>query len=216
VAPTVAELAVRVRAAGAGTTLSGFDPVVAIRPQGTKPPLFYVHPMGGNVLCYVPFAKHLPPDQPFYAFQAAGADVGTEPVRGIERIAAGYIEAMRRVQPTGPYHLGGWSFGGFVAFEMARQLHAAGERVGSLVLLDIEVLVEHDEADQGGEYRVDAHLLILERHHRPLLRQSTAERARCQARPPTLLRRRCGPYSGSRVGFNRGIALRALPRGPRR
>ncbi len=138
VAPTVAELAVRVRAAGSAP--SGFDPVVAIRPDGTKPPLFYVHPMGGNVLCYVPFARHLPPDQPFYAFQAPGADVGTEPVRGIERIAAGYVEAMRRVQPTGPYHLGGWSFGGFVAFEMARQLRAAGERVGSLLLLDTTAL----------------------------------------------------------------------------
>ncbi|MEV2199320.1 amino acid adenylation domain-containing protein [Streptomyces fradiae] len=138
VAPTVAELAGRLRAAGTGAT--GFDPLVAIRPQGKRPPLFFAHPMGGNVLCYVPFAKHLPEDQPFYAFQAAGADVGTEPVRGIEKLAAGYVEAMRRVQPTGPYHLGGWSFGGFVAFEMARQLHAAGESVGSLVVLDTTAL----------------------------------------------------------------------------
>ncbi|WP_436994928.1 amino acid adenylation domain-containing protein [Streptomyces sp. enrichment culture] len=138
VAPTVAELAGRLRSAGVAAP--GFDPLVAIRPQGTRPPLFFAHPMGGNVLCYVPFAKHLPDDQPFYAFQAAGADVGTEPVRGIERLAAGYVEAMRRVQPTGPYHLGGWSFGGFVAFEMARQLHAAGESVGSLVVLDTTAL----------------------------------------------------------------------------
>ncbi|MDT9682314.1 amino acid adenylation domain-containing protein [Streptomyces sp. TRM76323] len=138
VAPTVAELAERLRSAGTATT--GFDPLVAIRPQGTRPPLFFAHPMGGNVLCYMPFAKHLPEDQPFYAFQAAGADVGTEPVRGIERLAANYIEAMRRVQPTGPYHIGGWSFGGFVAFEMARQLHAAGESVGSLILLDTTAL----------------------------------------------------------------------------
>ncbi|GGZ38474.1 non-ribosomal peptide synthetase [Streptomyces inusitatus] len=138
VAPTVAELADRLRATG--TAPSGFDPLVAIRPEGTRPPLFFVHPMGGNVLCYVPFAKHLPPDQPFYAFQAAGTDAGTEPVRGIERLAADYIEAMRRVRPTGPYHLGGWSFGGFVAFEMARQLHAAGEDVGSLTLLDTTAL----------------------------------------------------------------------------
>ncbi|MDT0494369.1 amino acid adenylation domain-containing protein [Streptomyces griseus] len=138
VAPTVAELAGRLRSAG--TTATGFDPLVAIRPEGTRPPLFFAHPMGGNVLCYVPFAKRLPPDQPFYAFQAAGADVGTEPVRGLEQLAADYIEAMRRVRPTGPYHLGGWSFGGFVAFEMARQLHAAGERVGSLILLDTTAL----------------------------------------------------------------------------
>ncbi|MGW4360319.1 amino acid adenylation domain-containing protein [Streptomyces californicus] len=138
VAPTVAELAERLRSAGG--TSAGFDPLVAIRPEGTRPPLFFAHPMGGNVLCYVPFAKHLPPDQPFYAFQAAGADVGTEPVRGLEQLASDYIAAMRRVQPAGPYHLGGWSFGGFVAFEMARQLHAAGESVASVVLLDTTAL----------------------------------------------------------------------------
>ncbi len=96
VAPTVAELAERLRSAG---STSAFDPLVAIRPEGTQPPLFFAHPMGGNVLCYVPFAKHLPPDQPFYAFQAAGADVGTEPVRGLEQLASDYIAAMRRVQP---------------------------------------------------------------------------------------------------------------------
>lgn len=138
VAPTVAELAERLRSAG--STTAGFDPLVAIRPEGTRPPLFFAHPMGGNVLCYVPFAKQLPPDQPFYAFQAAGADVGTEPVRGLDQLASHYIAAMRRVQPSGPYHLGGWSFGGFVAFEMARQLHAAGESVASLVLLDTTAL----------------------------------------------------------------------------
>nr|WP_246574748.1 non-ribosomal peptide synthetase [Streptomyces genisteinicus] len=138
VAPTVADLAERLRSSGGSA--AAFDPLVAIRPEGDRPPLFFAHPMGGNVLCYVPFARHLPPGQPFYAFQAAGADVGTEPVRGIERLAADYIEAMRRVQPTGPYHLGGWSFGGFVAFEMARQLHAAGEEVASLVVLDTTAL----------------------------------------------------------------------------
>ncbi|CAM5490575.1 D-alanine--D-alanyl carrier protein ligase [Streptomyces californicus] len=87
-----------------------------------------------------PFAKHLPPDQPFYAFQAAGADVGTEPVRGPEQLASYYTAAMRLVEPAGPHHLGGWSFGGFVAFEMARQLHAAGESVASVVLLDTTAL----------------------------------------------------------------------------
>ncbi|MFI9123582.1 amino acid adenylation domain-containing protein [Streptomyces bikiniensis] len=138
VAPTVAALAERLRSAGGEA--AAFDPLVAIRPQGDRPPLFFAHPMGGNVLCYVPFARHLPPDQPFYAFQAAGADAGVEPVRGIERLAADYIAAMRRVQPAGPYHLGGWSFGGFVAFEMARQLHAAGEEVASLVVLDTTAL----------------------------------------------------------------------------
>lgn len=136
-APTVAALADRLRSGGA---TADFDPLVPIRPNGDKRPMFFVHPMGGNVLCYVRFAKYLPDDQPFYALQAAGVDSGTEPLRSVEEIAAGYIESIRRVQPTGPYVIGGWSFGGFVAFEIARQLRAAGEELQRLVLLDTTAL----------------------------------------------------------------------------
>ncbi|OEJ34299.1 amino acid adenylation domain-containing protein [Streptomyces subrutilus] len=136
-APTVAELAGRLRS---GEAMTAFDPLVPIRPAGSKRPMFFVHPMGGNVLCYVRFAKYLEEDQPFYALQAAGGDPGTEPLRSVEEIAASYVEAMRRVQPSGPYVVGGWSFGGFVAFEIARQLRAAGEEVARLVLLDTTAL----------------------------------------------------------------------------
>ncbi|MGP3689118.1 amino acid adenylation domain-containing protein [Streptomyces sp. IBSNAI002] len=136
-APTVAELAARLRSGDAATA---FDPLVPIRPAGSKRPMFFVHPMGGNVLCYVRFAKYLEEGQPFYALQAAGGDPGTEPLRSVEEIAASYIEAMRRVQPSGPYVIGGWSFGGFVAFEIARQLRAAGQEVARLVLLDTTAL----------------------------------------------------------------------------
>lgn len=136
-APTVADLADRLRGGGAR---AAFDPLVPIRPGGDGRPLFFVHPMGGNVLCYVRFAKHLPPGRPFYALQAAGVDAGTEPLRSVEEIAAGYVERIRRVQPEGPYLIGGWSFGGFVAFEMARQLRAAGQEVRRLILLDTTAL----------------------------------------------------------------------------
>ncbi|MCW5253458.1 amino acid adenylation domain-containing protein [Streptomyces sp. SHP 1-2] len=136
-APTVAELAARVRAGG-GT--AGFDPLVPIRTGGDARPLFFVHPMGGNVLCYVRFATHLPPDRPFYALQAAGVDAGTEPLRSVREIAASYVARVREAQPEGPYLIGGWSFGGFVAFEMARQLRAQGQEVRRLVLLDTTAL----------------------------------------------------------------------------
>jgi amino acid adenylation domain-containing protein len=136
-APTVAALAQRLRSGGA---TAEFDPLVPIRPHGSRRPVFFVHPMGGNVLCYVRFAKHLPDDQPFYALQAAGVDPGTDPLRSVEEIAAGYIESIRRVQPEGPYVIGGWSFGGFVAFEIARQLRAAGQEIQRLVLLDTTAL----------------------------------------------------------------------------
>jgi amino acid adenylation domain-containing protein len=133
-APTVARLAERLET---GDAVAAFDPVVPVRSEGGKPPLFLVHPLGGNVLCYVRLARHLPDDQPLYALQAAGAEPGTEPVATMSGLAASYLEAVRRVQPEGPYHLGGWSFGGFVAFEMARQLRESGEdEVAHLVLLD--------------------------------------------------------------------------------
>ncbi len=142
--PTIAELARELPSdqTGEHRKEDGFDPLVPIRRGGDAAPLFYVHPMGGNVLCYVQFAQHLPEGRPFYALQAFGVDAGTEPVRGMEEIARRYIAAIRRVQPEGPYHLGGWSFGGFVAFEMARQLREEGQEVGSLVVLDTTALGE--------------------------------------------------------------------------
>ncbi|GLX34125.1 non-ribosomal peptide synthetase [Streptomyces roseochromogenus] len=136
-APTAAGLAARLREGGAAPA---FDPLVPIRPQGTRPPLFMVHPMGGNVLCYVPFARHLPEDQPLYALQACGADPGTTPLGTVEELADSYIAALRTVQPHGPYSVGGWSYGGFVAFEIARRLRDAGEEVAHLVLLDTTAL----------------------------------------------------------------------------
>ncbi|MGW2490886.1 amino acid adenylation domain-containing protein [Streptomyces sp. NPDC001606] len=145
--PTVAGLARRLRERNASVT---FDPLVPIRPEGDRRPLFMVHPMGGNVLCYVQLARHLPAGRPLYGLQAAGAVPGTEPRRSVPELAADYIAALRRVQPHGPYSIGGWSFGGFVAFEMAVQLTRAGEEVADLVLLDTTALdpgprARHDE-----------------------------------------------------------------------
>ncbi|MFI5571776.1 amino acid adenylation domain-containing protein [Streptomyces sp. NPDC051740] len=129
--PTPAGIAARLRDGGAQ---AAFDPLVPIRPQGSRPPLFMVHPMGGTVLCYVAFAGHLPADLPLYALQAAGADPGTTPLSSVEDLADSYIAALRTVRPHGPYTIGGWSFGGFVAFEIARRLRAEGEQVTLLVV----------------------------------------------------------------------------------
>ncbi|MFJ4806787.1 amino acid adenylation domain-containing protein [Streptomyces murinus] len=130
-APTPAGLAARLRDGGAR---AAFDPLVPIRPQGTRPPLFMVHPMGGSVLCYVAFARHLSDDQPLYALQATEADPGTTPLSSMAELADSYLTALRTVQPHGPYTVGGWSFGGFVAYEITRRLRAAGEEATLLVL----------------------------------------------------------------------------------
>ncbi|WP_420126301.1 non-ribosomal peptide synthetase [Longimicrobium sp.] len=111
-------------------------PVVALQPEGTARPLFLVHAGGGHVACYASLAPLLAPDQPLYAFQARGLDDGLPPLQGVEAMAAYYVEGLRRAQPRGPYRLGGWSYGGIAAFEMARQIDAAGETVELLALLD--------------------------------------------------------------------------------
>ncbi len=110
--------------------------LVALQPGGSKRPLFLVHPAGGHVFPYVHLAQLLGPDQPCYGLQARGVEDGQAPHTRIEDMAAYYIQAMQTVQPTGPYLLGGWSMGGVVAFEMAQQLHAQGQLVALLALLD--------------------------------------------------------------------------------
>jgi amino acid adenylation domain-containing protein len=113
--------------------------VVAIQPLGTKKPFFCVHPGGGDVFRYVELARHLGQDQPFYGIQTKSMNNGGELLTSIEEMASYYIESMKVVQPEGPYCIGGWSMGGIVAFEMARQLHARGEKTSLLALMDAVV-----------------------------------------------------------------------------
>jgi thioesterase domain-containing protein len=106
--------------------------------SGDGDPFFCVHPIGGHVLCYVDLARSIGAPRPFYAIEAPGLQGETTPFADIAAMAAHYLEAIRNVQPSGPYWLGGWSMGGTVAFEIAQQLHAQGEEVARLVLIDTE------------------------------------------------------------------------------
>jgi amino acid adenylation domain-containing protein len=112
------------------------SPLVAIQPNGSNPPFFCVHPIFGVVFPYYKLAHHLGNNQPFYAAQPIGLDGKSSPLTRIEDMANYYIKALRKVQPKGPYFLGGWSFGGLVAFEMAQQLHESGDEVALLAVLD--------------------------------------------------------------------------------
>ncbi len=113
-----------------------FSPLVPIRQTGSLPPFFCIHPVGGNVLCYAVLARQLGAEQPFYALQALGLNGESQPKTCIEEMAATYIQAIQTIQPQGPYRLGGWSFGGIVAFEIAQQLQALGTKVETLALID--------------------------------------------------------------------------------
>jgi acyl transferase domain-containing protein/thioesterase domain-containing protein/acyl carrier protein len=108
--------------------------LVEIQAGDSRPPLFCVHPLGGGVGVFLQLVRHLGPDQPFYAFQAANHPQ-ISPLT-LEDLAAQYVEELLRVQREGPYRLSGLSFGGQVAFEMARQLTNRGKPVSLLILLD--------------------------------------------------------------------------------
>ena len=113
-----------------------WSPLLAIQPNGSKLPFFCVHPADGSALGYFELARALGEDQPFYGLQAYGIEEGQVALTSIEQMAETYVSAIRTIQAAGPYLLGGWSLGGVIAFEMARQLQAAGEEVGLLALFD--------------------------------------------------------------------------------
>lgn len=131
--PTVQRLAVELQRVGKGDDWSCF---VTLQKSGVRAPLFLVHTTPGDVLGYGNLIHHLGDDQPCYGFQALGLKDGGEPHTTIEAMAAHYVELLRKFQPSGPYHLGGWCFGGIVAVEMAQQLRKAGEEVAPLLLME--------------------------------------------------------------------------------
>lgn len=132
-APTVQELA---QVIARDDALAANPILVPIQPNGSRLPFFCVHGLGGGVIGYAELARQLGPDQPFYGLQAFAVDGVGEPDREIKAMAARYIQAMRSVQPQGPYRLGGYCYGGIVAFEMACQLQAQGERVSLLGIFE--------------------------------------------------------------------------------
>jgi FkbH-like protein len=132
-APTVRQLAGVISASNEKGSQSLLVP---IQPAGNRPPLFLVHGAGGDVLWgYANLAKHLGQDQPIYGIKSLG-QLGKEEPASLEEMATCYLRELRTFQPAGPYYLGGYCFGGNVAYEMARQLKEQGEEVALLALLD--------------------------------------------------------------------------------
>ncbi len=132
-APTIAQLAPFVGPEGWRPSWSSLVPM---QTEGSRIPIFFSHGMGGNVLHLHTLSRHLGTDQPFYGLQAQGLDGEAEPYETAAEMAAHYIQEIRRVHPVGPYILGGFSYGGVVAFELAQQLVAQGEEVAALLLVD--------------------------------------------------------------------------------
>lgn len=132
--PTVAQLARLLEQKGVtGRSLSSLVPIQA---GGSRPPLFCLHGTSGHVPEYYPLARHLDPDQPVFGLQVLAVEGTQPPHTRIESMAARYVEEIRTFFPRGPYLLCGYSMAGLVAWEVAQQLHAQGQRVALLALLD--------------------------------------------------------------------------------
>jgi amino acid adenylation domain-containing protein len=131
--PTIAELANIIRT---GNT-PNWSPLVLLRPSEYKLPLFCIHPLGGNLFDYYTLSKKLDPQRPIYGLQPRGIDGKQQPIERIEDMASYFIQVIQTVQPQGPYFILGYSFGGIVAFEIARQLTEQGKKVAFLGLVDI-------------------------------------------------------------------------------
>ncbi len=129
--PTVERLAAAVQSRESRPS----SPLVTLR-EGQGEPWFFIHPVGGQVHWYFPLANALPTDGPVYGLQAPGLFQDEWTVADLPSLAASYLDAIRQVQPEGPYRLAGWSIGGAIAFEIARQLTQAGADLQRLALID--------------------------------------------------------------------------------
>ncbi|PZS15296.1 MAG: hypothetical protein DLM60_17665 [Pseudonocardiales bacterium] len=132
-APTVAGLAARL---DKDDPLDTLEVILPLRTQGRHLPLFCIHPAGGISWSYCGLMKHLGPDHPIYGVQARSLARPEPRPTSIEQMAADYADQIRKVQPSGPYSLLGWSFGGIVAHAVATELQQRGEPIALLAVLD--------------------------------------------------------------------------------
>ncbi len=129
--------------------------LVSLKARGSQPPLFLIHAIGGDVLSYRRLTGYLSNlDRPIYGLRAQGLDGVAPALETVEDMAALYLGEIREIQPHGPYYLGGYSFGGTVAFEMAQQLAAVGEKTALLAMFDTVVMENLPAHLQPGQLRL--------------------------------------------------------------
>jgi len=132
--PTVRALARELAMAGADRL--DYDPLLPLKVDGTDRPMFCIHPAGGSSTVYANLVNHLPKALPVFGMQAKALSEPEASHTSVPEMAECYIQALRKVQPVGPYRLLGWSFGGVVLQEMIAQLEAQGDVVEIGILLD--------------------------------------------------------------------------------
>ncbi len=159
-------------------TITGWSSLVPIQTHGSRPTFFCVHGIGGNIVAFQPLSATLGDDQPLYGLQARGLDGNQRAHTRVEDMAALYITEIQTVQPHGPYYLGGQSFGGVIAYEMARQLTASGETVVLVALFDSFLYNVKTPPLHGLLTRVTDGAARARLHLRALFRLPTAHKVR--------------------------------------
>jgi thioesterase domain-containing protein len=129
-------------ALGQAPESQSWSPLVPMRTEGDRKPVYVVHAAGGHLLAYSDMARNWWPGQPLYGLQSRETNKELLPHNQIEPMAIEYVAAIRAFQSAGPYYLAGWSMGGVIAFEMARQLQQQGQKLGVLALFDPEAPAE--------------------------------------------------------------------------
>ena len=255
--PTIAELAARIEAARRGETdgepammplveelaSSLMAPSTAqgqslapLRTGGTAPPLFCIHGLGGHIATFLPLARGLAQGRPVYGLQGQGIDPGQTPHDRIEDMAAFYLREMRGVQARGPYLLAGWSMGGLIALEAARQLTAAGDEVSLVAMFDTYLSMPEFERLDLSEQSVigwvapqlnlsadDLRKLPLEEQWERIAQQAKLSEgidaaairrlaAVCKAHLVACSQYQAEPYQGSAVLFSADVGRRRLER----
>ena len=176
--------------------------LVAIQPRGSEAPLFCFHAGMGTLMFYYDLSRLLGPSQPVYGLSPRGLNDDSIPHRTVEEMVADYVQEIRTVQPRGPYHLVGFCFGGLLAFEAARQLASAAERVPFLAILD-----------GGFDYsRADVNPVWIRRQLGEIRRRRAADTARVLWKKVSGRIRRAGRGARDRAAFAIGDAFRGIRR----
>lgn len=133
---TVRSLASAIERLQTGKYADEYNPVVTLQPNGTKTPLWLIHPGIGEILVFLGLVQYFP-DRPIYGLRARGFNPGEGPFSGLEEIVTTYSHALRKQQPNGPYAIAGYSYGSMLAFEISKRLEADGEKVQFLASFNL-------------------------------------------------------------------------------
>ncbi|MGA8022816.1 MAG: alpha/beta fold hydrolase [Candidatus Acidiferrales bacterium] len=131
-APTISALA----AVLDEPTAPRFPPLLQLKAGTNEPPIFLAHGLAGTAMDFYQLVKHVQTQRPIYGMQAKGTDGVEEPFESVEDLAQYHLDAIKEIQPHGPYYLVGYSLGGLVTLEMAQRLTAQGEKVALLAMLE--------------------------------------------------------------------------------